>query len=544
MKSTVAFKFLFTLLPFASGKEQPQKRTVPHPQKDVIDGKHNSLRRVEEKSQTTSQACTIVVADALAIKPGENHAPEIMCKMNPSDMGGHANLVRIIEGTDQQKKDLLDMWESNEIRSGKSKLNHGLGAYFDDECIALPADLDVKINISHGPDRRQLSSTMGDTPILAVRVTDKYGRSVSEDAANVSSNIFGTDAGHVDTVNLKSQLEACSFGQVQVLAGVGDENEAAPGVIEVSIDEALEDGEDLFVHSYTVVWNAVVAAVEDLLEESLPGPYQHVMVIMPPCEDCWFAAWAFFAEWGSLFQGSYYSYPNTQLKQWGFNKDLGMSGVFDGTGFDADGDLTCSMGTPQYGDDAGEMCFNPAKSWQLGWFNHFGGQKLLDPSVGAKSFESAVITIVGSAEYDVRKKNHTQPVTVKLETATGSDFFLGFNRATGANSGVMGSQDKVTVTQVEEGDGEARAYSAMLSDLGEGDMYTIGDFASTGDDLKVSVSRIDTDSTAPGVAIVCVTYNDDGLCCSDQEFLQKVANHGKYLCKCQGNCKTDFDCLV
>ena len=61
-------------------------------------------------------------------------------------------------------------------------------------------------------------------------------------------------------------------------------------------------------------------------------------------------------------------------------------------------------------------CYNPAKNWQLGWYDNADGTRLLDPTGGSLSFDSQVLTMVGIAEYDIRSDNVNQPVVVKLET--------------------------------------------------------------------------------------------------------------------------------
>ena len=44
----------------------------------------------------------------------------------------------------------------------------------------------------------------------------------------------------------------------------------------------------------------------------------------------------------------------------------------------------------------------------------------------------------------------------------------------------------------------------------------------TTEDLHIPVHRIDIDSTPPGVAPVCITYDDDWLCSSDDDDLVNV----------------------
>ena len=75
--------------------------------------------------------------------------------------------------------------------------------------------------------------------VLVVRVTDVNGLVYPHDAETMSDKVFGTKG---DPVNLKSQMAACSFGKLNIMAGNPDsplpsdiEIEEAPGVIEVDI---------------------------------------------------------------------------------------------------------------------------------------------------------------------------------------------------------------------------------------------------------------------------------------------------------------------
>ena len=74
--------------------------------------------------------------------------------------------------------------------------------------------------------------------VLVVRVTDSGGLVHPDSPATMSDNVFGTGT---DQVNLKSQMEACSFGKLNMTAGnrnytLPSAIEPAPGVIEVDID--------------------------------------------------------------------------------------------------------------------------------------------------------------------------------------------------------------------------------------------------------------------------------------------------------------------
>lgn len=108
-------------------------------------------------------------------------------------------------------------------------------------------------------------------------------------------------------------------------------------------------------------------------------------------------------------------------------------------------------------------CFNAAKNWQLPWYNANNGKKLLDPSSGSASFSPTTLTLVGIAEYTARTDTSSQPVTVKLETGTDIDYFIGFNRAVGPNSQNDEASDEITVTTSgNNGEGYSQSYLKVI----------------------------------------------------------------------------------
>ena len=123
-----------------------------------------------------------------------------------------------------------------------------------------------------------------------------------------SDEVFGTG---VDPVNLKSGLEECSWNQLTVVPGIGDSNEVATGVIEVSIGVPLDGS------TRSTVRNAVTTAVQKKLGHSLPGPYDYVLYSLEKCygTDCGWAAYAYINSWNSVYQGVYYKRPGVLIHE-------------------------------------------------------------------------------------------------------------------------------------------------------------------------------------------------------------------------------------
>ena len=74
---------------------------------------------------------------------------------------------------------------------------------------------------------------------------------------------------------------------------------------------------------------------------------------------------------------------------------------------------------------------------------------------------------------------------MKIETGTGTDQFIAFNRATGVNRHNVEADDEVTIVETSE-NGEGAAQSYMKAHLAQGDYYIYPDWANTGQNWVIS----------------------------------------------------------
>ncbi len=155
------------------------------------------------------------------------------------------------------------------------------------------------------------------------------------------------------------------------------------------------------------------------------------------------------------------------------------------------------MGNPHYSDD-GFQCFNPAKNFQLNWYDD--AKITEDPRTSNYCKE---LTLVGIGEYDIRGGN---PVTVRLETGGGADYFVGFNRATGPNRLNDEGDNQVTIIQVDSGNGQSYSQSYLRAKLNQGQSHAISIGGKT---VTITVNSIDI-TTTPGTAAITIS---DGFIC-------------------------------
>jgi hypothetical protein len=151
------------------------------------------------------------------------------------------------------------------------------------------------------------------------------------------------------------------------------------------------------------------------------------------------------------------------------------------------------MGYSYSGDDSPIMCFNAAKSWQLGWYS--------DKAVTLdKTNEPSYVGILGGiADYSV--SDHT--VLVKLDTGSSTNYYVTYNWRSGINSGTQEAGNQVTV--VKQGDdGTGYGESQLVAKLGAGKTYTIRKFDGSRETATVTVDSIEPIDQAYAVVSICI----------------------------------------
>ena len=204
----------------------------------------------------------------------------------------------------------------------------------------------------------------------------------------------------------------------------------------------------------------------------------------------------------------------------GHNFNLAHSGGLDGREFT---DQTGMMGNPLYSDDVGRMCYNAAKSWQIGWYDD---RKIQLNPLGQPSDWSETRAMVGIADY--LNNPARLPVVIKLETNTSEDYFLGFNRAAGINADNKEADDLVTIVR-SGNNGEGYSQSWLLAYIGQGQSYTIAGFGGTDKNIVIEVASIDLNAH-PAVATVIFRTDQvptasptPNMLCVDQPGTRRVA---------------------
>ena len=159
------------------------------------------------------------------------------------------------------------------------------------------------------------------------------------------------------------------------------------------------------------------------------------------------------------------------------------------------------MGNPLYNDDVGKMCYNPAKNFQIGWYDDGNGKNVITHNPMDVSVWTGII--IGIADYT--KNTLDCPVVIKIETGINTHQFIGFNRATGVN--LENDEADNAVTMIETGNsGESYSQSYLKTTLTtNGSSYTYANWAGTNDDLVLTMHSRDLDPASGMAATANIT---------------------------------------
>lgn len=346
-----------------------------------------------------------------------------------------------------------------------------------------------KYNPGGDIEARRLTSQTGTLNTLVVRVNALD--SAPSPATDLYSDIFD------DEYCLKSQYDNCSYGKLQIQeytpGTVSDVPTIAnaPGVVDINVDASIVDStKDNFQ-------NLANQALQTMFNTNDPGSiFDLVLFCMPPgVEDNGWLAYAYINRWDSYYNGEWCQAVSSQMHEVGHNIGLEHSGEYVGSNSVQEyGDQTDMMGFSYANDDAPAMCFNPAKSWNLGWYAD--KQIELDARTDI-STEPTSFILNGVVDYQDDSSNRY--IVVKI-----NDFYIGFNRAASFNSGVQEAPNEVTIIK-KLGDPETPSLSKKEGSLNIGESYKINLTDSVGVNVKYvsnsngkdAVIEINFDSALP-----------------------------------------------
>jgi hypothetical protein len=142
------------------------------------------------------------------------------------------------------------------------------------------------------------------------------------------------------------------------------------------------------------------------------------------------------------------------------------------------------------------MCFNGAKSWQLGWYSS-KHVELLNFNTPGQSWSGQ---LVGITDYG---NNLSKNVLIKLEAGNILDYLINFNCQTGINSGTQEAEIKFSLQVEDELMGTVNLL-CLQNWLSTGRSYIIENFAGLGLPVIIQVTAINT-GVSPGHADITIS---------------------------------------
>ena len=121
------------------------------------------------------------------------------------------------------------------------------------------------------------------------------------------------------------------------------------------------------------------------------------------------------------------------------------------------------------------MCFNPAKNWQFGWFENTGEAITYTESAGSITYP-----LVGVGRVSPESGKY---VVVQVPNGD-TDYYVGYNRKSGSNAGVVEHPNEVTIVSRATGTGFGE--SLKVAHLNPGGQYVIQNYKGLGYALTIS----------------------------------------------------------
>jgi len=334
-------------------------------------------------------------------------------------------------------------------------------------------------------DRRRLSkgpSTIGQLQTLVIRLTDKNNVSPTSNVAKLVNDVF------TDSVSLKTQTHACSYGKLNIEPFHGNTPSNTyinNGVVDIQMDYVMGSnapGMD----------QAALKAAQDHIGDLNDPMFDLLLFCFPPGETD-FLAFAYPSSKFSFYNDEWCGFVAAQMHEVGHNLGLAHSGQ---SGESEYGDQTGYMGGSPGVDDF-KMCFNPQKSYQLGWYED--QTQTFNPLDGTSQRE---FILNGVSDY---QKNTDAFVVLRMrQLSKEQDYYIGYNRATGINEQSGEDKGAVTIVRKEYGSPKTYAQSTKIAALQPGQRIVIPNYNGSNESVQIAFTGLKDN----GDARIIVLDND------------------------------------
>eukprot|EP00980_Cylindrotheca_fusiformis_P018251 scaffold5930_cov177-Cylindrotheca_fusiformis.AAC.6 len=402
---------------------------------------------------------------------------EILADVVRQELVCHTSNGRIFAVPSADQEWIDEKQKTGELISGETILDLPPNTMVDMEKFSLdlayPPGLLNTVDEDSRNRRRQLRrlAITGTKTVLAIRVIASDA-SASMTESEISDGIFGTID---DPANLVTQYKACSFGKLQFKPmndKKGKTRNIKDGATTIKIDIPTSQGDEKLMDAVNakLVTEFGTSKAEDLAD--------HIMYCLPPgtlTEKQ--LAFAFVNGYQIWFNDVNCGYLTVQMHEMGHNLGMGHSGE-DNSEY---GDTSGLMGSSYKSDDTPFMCFNSAKSWQLGWYEDKA--VTVAPKAGDASFS---IKLAGIVDYDTTDAN----VLIRIVPDTlDTHYYMNYNAAKGMNKASTEGRDQVLVTKKDVT--YEKNVSWRIAELDATNTFKLNDFnGKSGETLTITVNSI------------------------------------------------------
>jgi len=350
-------------------------------------------------------------------------------------------------------------------------------AIIEDNVMYIPENAQTEL-VTDDVKRQPLPS-MGEVRALMVRVLDKNGVRTDMSLKDLRNDVFE------DKFSLKTQYDACSYNQLNIVASDATTQtgfKANNGVADLTIDWDVNLGDDNEMDLQSAIFKAAKEQIGDINSSEF---FDIIMFCRPPNQTTNSLGYHLSGTKYTFYRHDFCGSVSTLMHEVGHVLGLSHSNT---PGKDY-GDSVGMMSSAFASDDMAR-CFNPAKNWQLRWYEK--QTKSINP-LKLSTGSSQQFELNGVADYE---KNRDSLIVLKLEQADiQKHFYIGYNRATGINADTPVDKNMVTITTTEKAGKDVYGNSIKLASLKLGQSYTIKNFdGKEGRDVFIRLIELRGDS--------------------------------------------------
>jgi len=197
---------------------------------------------------------------------------------------------------------------------------------FDIKMVEMPTVVSPLIG-AEAPGRRHLGTLEGTLSVLVVRVVAS-NRATSASERQLANSIFGNDNENPQSVNMRTQFQACSHGKLNFIEAADRNGRSSRTRIRLGATTVYVENVST-IQGHAAMRNAITVALNNQFGVSRPDELaNHVMYCLPP-NTFDGVAYAYIDSWNSVYNDDWCLRLSAQMHEIGHNLNLGHSNEND-----------------------------------------------------------------------------------------------------------------------------------------------------------------------------------------------------------------------